>query len=58
MKNQRKPNRCQALNKDGKPCGAAAMPGVRWNPDSDKHRLRAATAPQRLPALNSNTVTL
>ena len=27
MKNQRKQNRCQALNKDGKPCGAAAMPG-------------------------------
>lgn len=27
MKNQRKQNRCQALNKDGKPCGAAAMAG-------------------------------
>ena len=27
MKNRRRANRCQALNSEGKPCGAAAMPG-------------------------------
>ena len=27
MKNRRRADRCQALNSEGKPCGAAAMPG-------------------------------